>query len=132
MNKKQFNEKQFEDDIKKYEKIIDSARYSASEVINLFMIITFYQIGADISKKGIWKNEYLRRVPGKVTNCRILLSKDNLVSICKFSWLISFEEIASLKLQVLPWQETKRIIDESVNHDDFIQKIREEHEKGEA
>ena len=52
MNKSEFDEKQYYEDIKKYEKSLASSASTANRVIHILMMLVFHSIGEDILNKG--------------------------------------------------------------------------------
>lgn len=132
MKDDKFDENVYKEDANRYKKIFYSSAVAANQALTFLMMMAFYEIGEDIQKKGIWVEEYIKRVSNEFPEHKIVMSKQNIGNMCKLSQLIDAEEIINLRLFELGWSELIPLIQNSENHDEFITNIGNERNKGEA
>ena len=132
MNKKVFDENQYRKDAENYKKSFYSSALMANQVVNISMLLTFHGIGGDVRKKGIWIDEYIKRISKEFLGHSLVFSEQNIRSMCKFSSLVELEEIFVLRLYEIPWGELITIMESSNSHDEFIASIQDERGKGDA
>ena len=132
MNKKEFNEVKFKKDLIKYKNIFFSAVDVANLTLNFTMITTFYRLGEDIRKKGVWREEYVKRISEHFSDDTVIMTEENIKRMCKLSALVTSEEILTLGLFEFKWSELIPYIDSSKNRDEFLGYIQEERTMGEA
>ena len=132
MNKKEFNEVKFKKDLTKYKNIFFSAVDVANLTLNFTMITTFYRLGEDIRKKGVWREEYVKRISEHFSDDTVIMTEENIKRMCKLSALVTSEEILTLGLFEFKWSELIPYIDSSKKREDFLAYIQEERTMGEA
>ena len=132
MSKKVFNENQYHKDLKRYKKAFYSSALLANRSINVIMMTTFYEIGEDIQKKGMWIESYIKRISQEFKKQPTMMSEQNIRNMCRLTLLITFEEIFTLRLFEHGWDDIVSIINSSDDHDYFVTNIQYEKEKGGA
>lgn len=132
MNNNRFDEAKFKEDLNKYSSLFFSSKLAANQILNMVMLTTFYEIGQDIQSKGRWFEMYIKRVSESFPEHKLLMSPQNIRSMCKFSSLVKVEEIVSLRLFEFSWDRLLHCIEISNSHDEFVAYVKEERKIGVA
>lgn len=132
MKKTIFSEFKYKEDAERYKELFYSCSTTANQVLSFLMMMTFHEIGEDIQKKGMFVEEYIKRLSSEFPNHKTIMSKQNIRNMCKFSLLIEVEEITTLRLFEYNWSELIPYIESSNNHDEFIAHIEMERKAGKA
>ena len=96
-------EKDYLNDLKQIKETIRCNQNKAIVVVNIAMIMTYYEIGTIINERKIWGNKYIERLSNDLKDYGKGYSTQNLYRMSQVAKEFTKDEFFSQPAREIPW-----------------------------
>ena len=124
-------EKDYFIDLQNIKETIRNNQNKAMVVVNIAMIMTYYEIGTMINQRKIWGNKYIERLSNDLKEYGKGYSIRNLHNMRRFSEEFTKSEILQQPVAQIPWGTLITVIlAKSKSHQEMLWYINQTHKNG--